>query len=339
MAKTRAESAMPALSPSRRIALIVQPGATPSSVMATLDIFRIAERFLPDGQTLTLDLLSAGGGAIRLSDAVAVATRPLPTALDGYAAVILPGFFAEDMAALTGQLQRQWQPVIARLRALSGATLTAASCYGTFVLAEAGRLDGLRATTTWWLEREFGRRYPQVRLDADQAMVDAGPALTAGAMTAHVDLTMQVLRRLLGPEVARQVASIMLVSEARDSQRPFMTVPTRFADPLAQQAADWIAARITEPFSAQALAAACHVSYRTLHRRFSRAVGQGPLEYAQALRIEQAKRLLENGRQSLEQIVATVGYADEAAFRRLFTRLVGMSPAQYRKAFRRARDD
>ncbi len=333
MAKTRADSAMP--NQDQKIALVVQPGATPSSVMATLDIFRIAERFLPVGRALALDLLSADGGAVRLSAAVAVDTRPLPATLDGYAAVILPGFFAEDMAALSSQLQHAWQPVIARLRALSDTTLVAASCYGTFVLADAGRLDGRPATTTWWLEREFRNRYPQVRLDADQAMVDAGPALTAGAMTAHVDLSMQVLRRLLGQEVARQVASIMLVSEARDSQRPFMTVPTRFTDPLAQQAADWLAARMDQPFSAQALAAACHVSYRTLHRRFSAAAGQGPLEYAQALRVEEAKRRLENGRQSLDQIVAAVGYADEAAFRRLFTRFVGMSPAQYRRAFRR----
>jgi len=280
-------------------------------------------------------LLSDGGGTVRLSEAVAVDTRPLAATLEDYAAVILPGFFAEDMAELTGRLRQEWQPVIARLRALSDATLTAASCYGTFVLAEAGRLDGRPATTTWWLEREFRHLYPQVHLDADQALVDAGPAVTAGAMTAHVDLSMQVLRRLLGPEVARQVASIMLVNAARASQKPFATVPTRFADPLAQRAADWLAAHLAEPFSAQALAAACHVSPRTLHRRFGAAAGQGPLEYAQALRIEAAKRLLEDDRQSLDRIVAAVGYADEAAFRRLFTRRVGMSPAQYRRAFRR----
>lgn len=320
--------------PADRVALIVQPGATPSSVMATLDIFRIAERFLPEGRALPLDLLSTHGGPIHLSGTVVVATAPLPATLEDYAAVILPGFFAEDMADLAGQLRQAWQPVIARLRALPAEALTAASCYGTFVLAEAGRLDGRAATTTWWLERAFRDRYPRVRLDAAQAMVDAGPAITAGAMTAHVDLSMQVLRRLLGPEVARGVASIMLVSGARDSQRPFMTVPTRFADPLAQAAADWLATRLDQPFSAPALAAACHVSYRTLHRRFRAAAGQGPLEYAQALRIEEAKRRLEDGRQGLEQIVAAVGYADEAAFRRLFTRRVGMSPAQYRRAFR-----
>lgn len=317
-----------------QIALIVEPTATPSSVMLTLDMVTIASRY-PEAADCRLDLLSMHGGRVALSSSVSVETSVLPDTLASYAAVILPGFFALDIEHLAMLLRTVWPPVIERLRALPAETLVSASCYGTFVLAESGLLDGMEATTTWWKEAEFRTRYPAIRLDADRALVDGGRCLTAGAMTAHTDLTLHVLRRLYGAELARKVAGIMLVDGARTSQRPFMALPRSFADSLVQQAADWLAAHSEEPLSALALAAALNVSYRTLHRRFDAAAGMAPLAYLQALRVEQAKELLEGTSLSLERVVERVGYSDVPAFRRLFLRSVGLSPAQYRQRFRR----
>ena len=317
-----------------RIALIVEPTATPSSVMLTLDMVTIASRY-PEAADCRLDLLSIHGGRIALSSSVSVETSVLPDTLASYAVVILPGFFALDIEHLAMLLRTVWPPVIERLRALPAETLVSASCYGTFVLAESGLLDGMEATTTWWKEAEFRTRYPAIRLDADRALVDGGRCLTAGAMTAHTDLTLHVLRRLYGAELARKVAGIMLVDGARTSQRPFMALPRSFADSLVQQAADWLAAHSEEPLSALALAAALNVSYRTLHRRFDATAGMAPLAYLQALRVEQAKELLEGTSLSLERVVERVGYSDVPAFRRLFLRSVGLSPAQYRQRFRR----
>ena len=317
-----------------RIALIAQPDATPSSVMLTLDMVNIACRY-PEAAGCQLDLLSIEGGIVRLSPQVCVETRAMPVALTGYAAVILPGFFAGDTATLIESVQTGWQPVIERLRTLSDDTLIAASCYGTFVLGEAGVLDGIEATTTWWLHDLFRQRYPAVRLDADQTLADGGRCMTAGAMTAHADLTLHVLRRLFGAALARQVGSIMLVDRARTSQRPYMVLRQRFDDPLIQRASDWLVSRIAAAVSVEALADALHVSYRTLHRRFQAAIGMPPLAYLQDLRVEHAKELLESTLLSFEQIVARVGYNDVSAFRRLFVRRAGLSPAQYRQRFRR----
>ena len=317
-----------------KIALIVEPGATPSSVMLTLDMVNIASRY-PEAEGCCLDVLSVSGGQVKLSPRVSVDTQVMPAVLEGYAAVILPGFFAGDAGALIEQVRTAWQPVIARLRALPSETLVAGSCYGTFVLGESGLLDGANATTTWWFQNEFRQHYPQVRLDADQAIADSGRCITAGAMTAHTDLTLHVLRRLFGAALARNVGGIMLVDGARTSQRPFMTLRRHFDDPLVQQAADWLSARWMENVSTPALADALHVSYRTLHRRFQAAAGMPPLAYLQDLRVEQAKEMLESTRMSLEQIVGKVGYSDVSAFRRLFAKRVGLSPAQYRQRFRR----
>ena len=244
-------------------------------------------------------------------------------------------WLAGDAATLIESVQTGWQPVIERLRSLSDDTLIAASCYGTFVLGEAGVLDGIEATTTWWLHDLFRQRYPAVRLDADQTLADGGRCMTAGAMTAHADLTLHVLRRLFGAALARQVGSIMLVDRARTSQRPYMVLRQRFDDPLIQRASDWLVSRIAAAVSVEALADALHVSYRTLHRRFQAAIGMPPLAYLQDLRVEHAKELLESTLLSFEQIVARVGYNDVSAFRRLFVRRAGLSPAQYRQRFRR----
>jgi len=316
------------------IALVVEPGATPSSVMLTLDMLAIAGRY-PEAADCKLDVLSQDGGVVQLSPRVSVDTQKMPAQLAGYAAVILPGFFAENAAALIEQVRTTWQPVIARLRALPTETLVAASCYGTFVLGESGLLDGINATTTWWLQDQFRRSYPNVRLDADQALADGGRCLTAGAMTAHTDLSLHLLRRLFGAALARQVGAIMLVDGARTSQRPFMTLRRNFDDPLIQQAADWLDSRAAHEVSTTALADALHVSYRTLHRRFQAAAGMAPLAYLQDLRVEQAKALLESTLMSVEQIVGQVGYSDVSAFRRLFSKRAGLSPAQYRQRFRR----
>lgn len=328
MDKNHVKNAMP------RIALVVQPGATPSSVTATLDIFNVANRF-PCDAPCQVDILSERGGPVRLNEAIVVETQSMAGGLDGFDAVIVPGFFATEIGQLFDELQSTWQPVVAQLQALRDAPLVAASCYGTFVLAESGRLDGGRATTSWWFQEQFAQRYPLVKLDADKALVDDGAVITAGAMTAHADLSMAVLRRLKGAELARSVGSIMLVGEGKASQRPFMMVQRHFPDPLAQRAAEWMAAQLARPFVADALAEACHVSYRTLHRRFRSAANMSPQEYMQALRVERAKALLENGATSLEGIVEDVGYADIPSFSRLFARLTGLSPAQYRRRFRR----
>lgn len=316
-----------------KIALLLESGATPSSVTATLDMFSIAARFVGEAAP-RLEIISSRGGCLALTNHLLLETRPLPQQLSDFDAVILPGFFASDTAEIIQRLESSWQPVIALLKTLPATTLIAASCYGTFVLAESGLLDGRAATTTWWLCDEFRMRYPRIRLDAAKALVEDGNLLTAGAMTAHTLLSLQLLRRLIGHAAARQVASIMLVDESNTSQQVFVTLQREFADPLITAAIEKMERHLQDAFSATELAARLHTSYRTLHRRFRSVTGYTPLAYIQELRVERAKALLETGRRSVGQIAATVGYDDLSSFRRLFARQTGLSPAEYRKRFR-----
>lgn len=316
-----------------KIALLLEDGSTSSSVAITLDMFRLAQRFQPDAGWHP-HLFSTHGGPVRLTDALLVDTHRLPADLGGYDAIILPGFFAESVERISESMRAAWRGVIARLQKLPDDTLVAASCYGTFVLAEAGLLNGVPATTTWWFAEAFHRRYPQVKLDADKTLVDSGRAITAGAMTAHTDLALHVLRRLGGVALARSVGGIMLVDGARVSQRPFMSVQKDFPDPLICRAIGWMEKRIGQPATIDTLAEAMHVSYRTLNRRFVEVAGMAPLAYLQALKIERAKELLEISNADFEAITENVGYGDASSFRRLFKRATGLSPAQYRRQFK-----
>ena len=275
-----------------KIALLLCEGATASSVTITLDMFRLAQRYQPEIDWKP-NLFSACGGIIQLTDTVAIETQALPANLGDYNVLILPGFFAESITHIDTQLQTTWQAVIDKLRQLPETTLIAASCYGTFILAEAGLLNGLSATTTWWFATEFQQRYPLVRLDAEKALIDNGRTLTAGAMTAHTDLSLHILRRFGGVSLARTVGGIMLVDGARTSQLPFITVQKKFSDALIKHAIEWMESNLTQPVSMEGLANAMHVSYRTLNRRFIDIAGLSPLSYLQALRIERAKELLD----------------------------------------------
>lgn len=316
-----------------KIALLLEDGATASSVTTTLDMFRLAQRF-ERRDDFELQLLSSLGGPVRLTGSVTIETARLPSSLNSYDAVILSGFAAESVEHIAGQMRTTWKTVLASLQKLSDSAIVAASCYGTFVLAEAGLLNGKTATTTWWQAAAFRQRYPLVTLDADKTLVDSGQAITAGAMFAHTELSLHVLRRLRGASLARKVGSVMLVDGARVSQRPFMSLPTEFSDPLVQMAIDWMLDRIGQQISIEALAGAIHTSYRTLNRRFLEVTGATPLAYLQALKVERAKEMLESSSANMETVTAAVGYEDTSSFRQLFKRVTGISPAAYRRQFK-----
>jgi transcriptional regulator GlxA family with amidase domain len=316
-----------------RVILWLEDGATASSVAATLDMFRLAHRFAPTAGFLPIPS-STLGGDIRLAESMTIATTPLPEAFSANDVIIVPGFFADAVEHIDRLLQTTWQEGMRRLALAPPSVLMAASCHGTFVLAQAGRLNGRVATTAWWHAHAFAQRYPDVRLDASQALVDSGPALTAGAMTAHTPLCLHLLRRLGGSALARQVGAIMLVDGARVLQQPFRTARQHFEDPWVQAVSDWLASRLDEPFSAVQLARAHHVSVRTMARRFAARAGFSPLEHLQALRIERAKALLADTTLDFGHITIQCGYADVSTFRRLFKSVSGLTPQQYRQQFR-----
>jgi transcriptional regulator GlxA family with amidase domain len=216
------------------------------------------------------------------------------------------------------------------------------SCTGSFVLAEAGLLDGREATTHWAFVEPMRGEYPKVKVRGDRIIVAAdedGRIVTAGGATSWTDLVLYLVGRFVSQEEARRLAKMSLFDWHHQGQNPytrFVTKPQR-DDAAIRKAQEWAADNYAHADIVSAMAAQTQLSEKTFARRFKAATGYAPLEYVQRLRVEESKQLLETSDDAVETIGEQVGYADSASFRRIFRRYVGESPAEYRK--RRAMPD
>ena len=211
-------------------------------------------------------------------------------------------------------------------------------CSGTFALAYAGLLAGRRATTHWHVADEFRAMFPDVELDPDVLYVAETPVMTSAGTSAAVDLSLQVLREVDGPEVANAVARRMVVPPHRDGgqaqyvERP---VPTDCEHDLADLLA-WMAEHLDEELTVTGLARRAHMSERTFARRFRAETGTTPHHWLTWQRVLLAQRLLESTDLDVDQIARRCGFGGAATLRHHFVGRVGTSPQRYRRTFRRA---
>lgn len=209
----------------------------------------------------------------------------------------------------------------------------AASCIGSFVLAETGLLDHQEATTTWWLAPLFRQRYPHVRLDETRMLVPSEVGVTAGAAMGHLDLALWLIRQA-SPELAN-VVSRYLLADIRSSQAPYI-IPNHLAqaDPLILRFERWSRDHLSQGFSLQDAAHALATSARTLQRRCEAVLGKSPLSYFQDLRVERAQSLLHGSGLDLDAIAAEVGYVDGATLRTLLRERLGRGVRELRANLR-----
>jgi transcriptional regulator GlxA family with amidase domain len=226
-----------------------------------------------------------------------------------------------------GDQSRSERNLIARVR--SRGTTIAAACAGTFLLAEAGILDGQRATTTWWLAPAFRARYPAVHLDQGQMVISSDGITTAGAAFGHVDLALAIVRAS-SPALADLVARYLVIDE-RPAQSAYI-IPSMLAqsDPTVAAFERWVRERLTEPISIPVAARAIGVSERTLQRSVQRTLGTSPIRFVQDLRVERAAHLLRTTELSLETIAGKVGYEHPHTLRVLLRQRTGKATAALR---------
>ena len=210
-------------------------------------------------------------------------------------------------------------------------------CTGAFLLAEAGLLDGRRATTHWMYTDELARRYPAIKVDPRVLYVDDGDILTSAGTAAGIDLCLHVVRQDHGAEVANAVARRMVVPPHRDGgQAQFVDTPVAACpaeDPLADVLV-WMTEHLDRQLSVDELARRAAMSPRTFARRFRAATGTTPHQWLLSQRILLAQRLLETTDEPVERIAEQCGFGTAAALRVHFQRAVSTSPNAYRRTFR-----
>jgi transcriptional regulator GlxA family with amidase domain len=256
--------------------------------------------------------------------------------------VIVPSV---DMTTGGDWVPGRYPRVVAWIREMHarGATI-ASACSGGMLTAESGLLEGHEATMHWASEAACRRRHPGIRLRIDAALVvsgEGGRLVTSGASTAWHDLALYLVTRYVGPSTASAVAHFQLFQWHRDGQAAFGVFhpPTDHGDAAIAVSQRWIAGNIAVANPVEQMAEQSGLPARTFKRRFKAATAHAPIAYVQRLRVERAKRRLEQSDDSIEEISWQVGYEDPASFRRLFKRLTGLTAGEYRRRFRLPRAD
>lgn len=221
-------------------------------------------------------------------------------------------------------------------RAHSEGARLVAICSGSHVLAQAGLLDGLRATTHWLYADHLAANFPNIDVDPDVLYVDEGQVLTSAGSAAGIDVCLHLITRDFGAAAANIVARRVVVPPHRDGgQKQFVSTPIS-PDPVEQSIArmqDSVRARLTDRHDVESMARLAKMSQRTFARRFKATSGTTPHRWLQAERVQLAKSLLETSGMSLDEIADRTGFADAQLLRLHFKRSVGTPPSAYRRAF------
>jgi transcriptional regulator GlxA family with amidase domain len=213
------------------------------------------------------------------------------------------------------------------------------ACSGSLMLAESGLLNGCEATSHWGYQELFRDRYPDVQFRPESNLVFADPAgriVTAGGTTSWHDLAIHIIARHGSPGEALRIAKVYLLKWHSEGQLPYASLVRNLphSDQAVQECEDWLTDNYTDPSAVVHVTRRSGIAERTLKRRFKQATGNTLIDYVQKIRIEAAKRLLEDSTMPVDEIAASVGYEDNSFFRRLFKRLTGLTPSRYRRLFK-----
>lgn len=315
-----------------RIAILAVPGVQMLNLAGPMDIFAEACRLLKDRQAysieifgLTMDPIVTQNGARILPD------RSIDDGLENVDTLLIAG--SPTVADYEEQPQvSAWISQAARQVRRLGSTCTAA-----LLLARAGALDGRRATTHWNSTARLAERYPNIHVEADRIFVKDGPVYTSAGVTAGMDLALALVQEDHGRPLALRIAKELVLFLQRPGGQ------SQFSMHLAAQAAevgpvrdvqDWILGNLRKDLSVEALAARAGMSGRNFARHFKRETGSTPGDYVEAVRVEAARRILEESDTPLKKVAALSGFGDQTGLRRAFARRIAITPAQYRQRFR-----
>jgi transcriptional regulator GlxA family with amidase domain len=310
----------------QRIGVVTFPGFHVMT-LAAMSVFEVANSELGEHR-YDVHFLSESGGRVRSSAGFVVESEPFGNPLF-------------DTVIVGGSTEPSFQPSEGMLtflrKAFDVSRRMAATCVGTFTLAEAGLLDGKRVTTHWDHVRELQRRYPKIRVQEDRIFVIDGSIWTSAGMTATMDLVLAMVERDVGPELARTIAKQMVVHHRRSGGQSQISALLELepkSDRI-QNALEFARKNLHSELTVESLADAAHLSPRQFTRAFAAATGESPAKAIEKLRLEAARLLLEDSRHPIENIANQTGFADRERMRRAFVRTFGVPPQAMRRRARK----
>jgi transcriptional regulator GlxA family with amidase domain len=325
-----------------RVALLVSAESSPSVLYGLFDVLWSVGAVYPDmvagepgDALLEVVIVAADSEPFRCVGNVLVEPHAAIASIDRIDAVVVCDMYTPIDKAPTGCYTREieW---LRRMHAKG--SLIASVCSGSLLLAEAGLLEGRPCTGHWAYRDLFRKHYPNVAFnDRSVLNLENEPEglITAGGVTAWQDLALYLIARLCGPEHALRTAKVHLLAGHEDGQGPFAAMGRRIQDDDAviSGCQAWIAQNYASANPVAGMAERSGLPSRTFSRRFRSATGYVPMDYVHALRVEEAKQIIESTDTGIDEVGYLVGYEDPTFFRRLFKRQTGLTPAAYRRKF------
>jgi transcriptional regulator GlxA family with amidase domain len=328
--------------PPLHVSLIAIPDAVASTLSGVHDVLNAVGAIVPaeNGKDAAarfqVQIVGEAAGPLQLASGMPITVQHTLETVTATDIVIVPSIWLRPEGWAPGRYPR----LIAWLRAMHerGALLCSA-CSGVFLLAETGVFDGQDATVHFDYARAFSAVFPAVRVQPDHVLVVSGrreELVCSGAAMSWHDLVLYLIARYAGTTAAQQVARFFALQWHEHGLAPYMVFEGRtdHGDADIRSVQQWIASHYAVAAPVEEMLRRSSLHERTFKRRFTSATGLTPIAYVQRLRIEEAKRRLEQTSASAEEIGWEVGYADPAAFRRLFKRTTGLTPGAYRRLFR-----
>ncbi|MEO7393852.1 MAG: helix-turn-helix domain-containing protein [Chitinophagaceae bacterium] len=210
-------------------------------------------------------------------------------------------------------------------------------CTGAFLLASSGLLDGKSCSTHWSVADNFRRLFPKVKLQTDKLITDEKGIYTNGGAYSFLNLVIYLIEKYYDRQTAIFCSKVFQIELERNSQSGFaiFTGQKSHADEMVIKAQAYIESKMNERISVEHLSTRFSAGRRNFDRRFIKATGNTPVEYAQRVKIESAKKAIESSRKTISEVMYEVGYSDVKAFREVFRKITGMSPLKYKKKYNR----
>lgn len=320
----------------RRIAILLYPGVQSLDVTGPLEVFSAAREVLaaagsvdPGYEVVTI---ARSPHALRSSSGLAlIPDVPMPRGASGIDTLIVPGGSGREQAAKDETLLR-W---IAR--APRSARRIAAVCTGSFLLAEAGLLDGRRATTHWAFARRLAEEHPAVTVDPDPIFIRDGAYWTSAGVTAGMDLALAMVEEDLDRETALLIARHLVMFLRRPGNQSQFSATLHAQLPRAEPLRELqrlVLEDVGGAHTVEAMAARVHMSPRNFARAFRAQTGVTPGRYVESVRLEAARRRLEESGEPVALIARECGFGSAETMRRSFLRALDVGPSEYRRRFR-----
>lgn len=296
-----------------KIALLNYPQSLQSAIFGLQEMFMLANRFAEE-DLFTVEILQE---------------TDLPPDPHFFAIIVPPslsgGYYKSPSPDVTHWLQTAHQ----------NTTVLCSACAGAFILAASGLLAGRQVTTHWGLSDDLKQTYPDIHLDSDKILINAGDIITAGGIMSWVDLGLELVAQVAGPLLMRQVGKTLVVDTAPREQRFYRSFqPNRkHADTAILAVQNHLQTHFDTNLTITEMANMAGLGERTFLRRFTKACNHTPTQYVQRLRIQKACDLLESTVQSVETIAYHIGYEDISAFRKVFFKIIGLTPRDFRNRF------